>query len=198
MSKFFTNTSPGIAVATRPYLFIPVGNELDRHVRVSIGKNMPPQLVTRPVEGMRFDRQYVDRGSFIKRAPRDAQEGRPQRHEDRILIISERDNDRQNAVLLAVLPSGYQGDSVISVHTGAQILADCFTGHGVCSDAGVSHHVLAYMSPGGELRGRTSGHRVRACFRWVFDGEEILQFQGDEDIFLNASEHMAHVDGLDE
>jgi len=204
MARFFTNTAPGIIVQTDPYTFVPVGNELGRHVRVACGKRTPPDLVRKKVEGMQFERAFIERGSYMRLKPKLIEEGvggeeQPVRQEqkDRVLLVNERENDTMNAIVLVQLPSGYKGDSVISVHDKAQIIADCFVGHGVRGSLGVSHHVLAYMAPGGELRGQVTGHRVKnPCNRWVFDGEEIVYIEGGEDVFYNASEHTARLDTL--
>ena len=196
MAKFFTNMNLGIEVVTTPYMYVAVGNELGNHVRVACGRQVPPKLVVRKVDGMQFERSYIDRGSFTRVMPKKSEGSRPAK--DRVLLVEERDNDREKAIALIQLSSGYNGDAVVSVHDRAQVIADCFTGHGVHEDLGVSHHVLAYMAPGGELRGRMSGHRVKdTCARWIFDGEEILYVEGGEDIFYGTdllATHLAAVD----
>jgi hypothetical protein len=70
MAKFFTNTSPGVIMVTHPYGYIPVGNELEHHVRVTCGKKSPPPFVTRKVEGMQFERAFLERASFIRLKPK--------------------------------------------------------------------------------------------------------------------------------
>lgn len=203
MAKFFTNINPGVMMITHPYQFVPVGNELEKHVRVTCGKKAPPNFVTRKVEGMQFERAFIENASFIRLKPKPPEEGaentdRSMRDQkDRIVLVSERDNDKENAIVLAHLPSGYKGDSVISVHDKASIIADCFVPHGMTQEMGASHYVLAYLAPGGELRGRISGRKIKApCARWVYDGKEVLYFEGGEDIFFNANEHMAQLDDL--
>jgi hypothetical protein len=205
MAKFFTNVSLGIVVAIEPYTFVPVGNELGRHVRVACGKQTPPTIVKRKVEGMQFERQFIERGSYmrINSKPRILAEGEEpdatrSPPKERLLLVNERENDVSNAIVLAQLPSGYKGDSVISVHDKAQIIADCFVGHGVRGSLGVSHYALAYLAPGGELRGQVTGHRVKNPFcRWIFDGEEIIYIEGGEDVFYNASEHTSRLGPAD-
>lgn len=199
MAKCFTNVTPGIVLMTDPYEFVPVGNELGRHVRVTLGKQTPPQYVSREVPGMRFKRAFIDAASIVRAKPKplpppeEGEEGKHRRgpQRDRIFLINEREDDKHTALLLAALPSGYEGDAVISVHDRAQIVADCFVHHGMRGQmAGVTHYALAYLAPGGELRGRATGHRVKAtCSRWVFDGEEILFIEGGEDVFYNAAEY---------
>jgi hypothetical protein len=190
MAKCFTHVCPGIAVVSSPYMFIPVGDEFDRHVRVAIGRQMPPRIEEVTPEGMRFKVPTIFTASYIVRPGR--VEGDEPRKKDVTQIVAPRDNDRMNALLQVALPAGYQGDSVITVHTKAKVIADCFTGHSVRDNLGTTHHVLACLAPGGELRGRISGYKVeKTCHRWVYDGEEILYFSGDESVFLDAAEHMA-------
>lgn len=200
MAKFFTNVAPGIIVAEEPYHYVPVGNALGRHVRIACGKKTPPTLVRKQVEGMQFSRPYIDRGSFIRLKPKPPEEGAEidptkQPPRERVLLVNERENDTMNAIVLVHLPSGYKGDSVISVYDRAQVIADCFVGHGVRGSLGVSHYALAYLAPGGELRGQVTGHRVKnPCARWIFDGEEMIYMEGGEDIFFNANEYATKLD----
>ena len=198
MARFFTNMAPGVVVQTDPYIFVPVGNETGRHVRIACGKKTPPEFTKKRVEGMQFERLHIDRGSIMRLKPKieepvEGEEPRPAQRE-RILLVNERDNDKENAIVLATLPSGYKGDSVINVHDRAQIIADCFVSHGIRGALGVTHHVLAFLSPGGELRGQVTGHRVKSThYRWIYDGEEIVMVDGGEDVFYNASEHTARL-----
>ena len=143
MAKFFTNTCPGVAVVTNPFMFVAVGNEFDTHVRVACGKQSPPQYEEVEPEGMKFKQLRILRGSYARRTPK-LKDDRPQK--DHVILVSERDNDKGNAVALIALPSGYEGDSVICVHDRAQVIADCFTGHGVQGRLGGTHHVLALHS----------------------------------------------------
>jgi len=196
MAKCFTNITPGIVLMTDdPYEFVPVGHELGKHVRVTLGKLTPPQFVSREVPGMRFKRAFIDAASIMHAKPKPPVEGeegnRRTPWRDRVFLINEREDDTHTALVLASLPSGYHGDAVISVHERAQIVADCFVQHSLRGQTGgVTHYALAYLAPGGELRGRATGHRLKApCVRWVFDGVDMLYIDGGEDIFYNAAEY---------
>lgn len=193
MAKCFTNVHLGIMLMTDPYKFVPVGNELGKHVRITLGHTTPPQYVSREVPGMRFERAFIDSASLMYPTFKQSKDRKPNR--EYAFLVNERENDKHNALLLASLPSGYHGDSVISVHDRAQVIADCFVHHGMRGQSqGVTHYVLAYLSPGGELRGRVTGHRTKApCARWVFDGEEVVYVDGNEDIFYNASEYASQL-----
>jgi hypothetical protein len=200
MAKCFTNVSQGIVLMTDPYEFVPVGNELGKHVRVTLGKQTPPQYASRDVPGMRFKRAFIDAASIMHPKPKPRAEGEEEGRKraqwrDNVFLINEQESDTHTALVLASLPSGYHGDAVISVHDRAQIVADCFVPHGMRGQMhGVTHYALAYLAPGGELRGRATGHRLKApCARWVFDGVEMLYIDGGEDIFYSATEYASQL-----
>lgn len=191
MASCFTNVDEGIIVNTHPYPHVPIGNELGPHNRLTFGNRTPPPVEQRDIEGMQFKRAVMLHASLMRAKPKLPKEGEDPKkasQKERFFLIEEREDDRHTALLYAILPSGYHGDAVISVFNGAQIVTDRFVPHSMRSQsAGVSHHVLALMTPGGELRGRATGHRIKPCYRWIYDGKEIVYIDGGEDIFVNEN-----------